>query len=64
MHCPNPCCEDGIVTLPFPVLMVDHRGRQVVTTRVPCEECIGGIASCCDAAGSGGLVTSPNLEQR
>jgi hypothetical protein len=52
MPCPDPRCKDGWIRLPFPVLTTDHRGRPVVTDRVPCQECHGGTASCCDAAGS------------
>jgi len=54
--CPDPRCKDGIVTLPFPVLTIDHRGRRVVTLQVLCDQCIGGTASCCDAAGSRDLA--------
>jgi len=50
--CVNPRCKDGWIALAFPVFTTNHRGRPVVTTRVLCEECIGGIASCCDGAGS------------
>jgi hypothetical protein len=50
--CPNPACKDGWIWLKSPVLTTDHRGRRVVTVRVPCLECIGGTASCCDGAGS------------
>jgi hypothetical protein len=50
--CPNPRCKDGEVILPAPIITVDHRGRPVMTDRLPCTECIGGVASCCDGAGS------------
>jgi hypothetical protein len=58
--CADPRCDHGIITLPFPVLSVDHRGRRVVTQHVLCEECIGGIASCCDAAGSRQFCNFPD----
>jgi hypothetical protein len=41
-----------MIALAFPVFTVDHRGRRVVTMTIPCEQCLGSVASCCDAAGS------------
>lgn len=52
MLCPDPRCKGGMITLPSPVFMVDHRGRRVVTMTIPCEHCLGGVVSCCDSAGS------------
>jgi len=51
--CPDPRCDKGMIRLPFPVLTTDHLGRARVTDQVLCEQCIGGIASCCDGAVGG-----------
>jgi hypothetical protein len=52
MPCPNPACKEGWIRLKSPVVSLDHCGRPIVTDRVPCMECIGSIASCCDGAGA------------
>lgn len=50
MNCPNPLCKEGMVRFPFPLIARDRRGRPIFTDRLPCAECIGSVASCCDGA--------------
>lgn len=38
-----------------------HRTGWLIEGRVPCFECLGGIASCCDAAGSAGYSAGDTL---
>lgn len=56
MRCPH-CGGEGRRLNPELVTNPTLNGLQVLNPRglpllVPCTECIGGIASCCDAAGS------------
>lgn len=46
------CHGTGWIRLKSPILYAHPRLGQIVTDHVPCEDCIGGTASCCDAGGS------------
>ncbi len=48
MICPD-CHGMGWIRLPRPTLTVNHLGKLVVTTGLPCQRCHGsGVAYCCD----------------
>jgi hypothetical protein len=47
MKCSNPHCKNGFIEV-----SAIHLGHGAWIKRLePCPDCIGGIASCCDAAG-------------
>lgn len=49
------CGGTGFITIDY----VEHPGERRGDI-IPCRECIGGIASCCDGAGSGDWIKEHN----
>jgi hypothetical protein len=55
------CANSG---RPGSLLIPLRSGRGVPAVWVPCPDCIGGVASCCDTAGSADLAPSaPDPEE-
>lgn len=52
MPCPNPRCKNGLIRLLRPLFTVDAHLRLIITYAIPCLDCLGGVTSCCDGAGS------------